>query len=391
MTHPKHFAIHAPRIFDGEAWHADQALLIVDREIYGIAGHDVLRALKPDFETVRLPAGTVVAPGFIDVQVNGGGGVLLNDAPTLDGIRTILAAHRPHGTTGMLPTLITDRREVMEALLAVAEEALKIPGVLGFHLEGPFIAPARKGCHREDYIRRPDANDIALLGNFGQLGRSYVTVAPERVEAADIRALTATGLRVAAGHTDATAAEMARAVDAGMTGATHIFNAMTPIAVREPGPAGYTLDDDRLYCGLITDGHHVHAANVRATYKLKGRDHVMLVTDAMPTVGSDKPWFDLFGMRIEVKGGRLVYGADTLAGAHVTMMQCVARFIEMTGAPLEDALIMASRTPATFLGLSDRLGSLSSGHQADLVVFDEATMTVRETWVRGQRSIHPSA
>lgn len=388
MTHPKHYAIHAPRIFDGENWHVDQALLIVDREIYGIAGSDVLKALRRDFEMIHLPPGTVVAPGFIDVQVNGGGGIFLNDAPTLDGIRTIVAAHRPFGTTGMLPTLITDKREVMVALLAIAEDALQIPGVLGFHLEGPFIAPSRKGCHREDYIRRPDASDIALLASFGQLGRSYVTLAPERVSAADIAKLVASGLRVAAGHTDATAADMRRAADAGMTGATHIFNAMTPIAVREPGPAGYSLDDDRLYCGLITDGHHVHAANVRATYRLKGRDRVMLVTDAMPTVGSAQTWFDLQGTRIELKDGRLVHGENTLAGAHVTMIDCVARFIQMTGAPLADALMMASATPAAFLGLSDRLGSLKSGHQADLVIFDEPTMTVRETWTRGVREIH---
>ncbi|MEK9281588.1 N-acetylglucosamine-6-phosphate deacetylase [Bradyrhizobium sp. ISRA442] len=332
--------------------------------------------------SIRLPRDTILAPGFIDIQVNGGGGVLLNDQPTEVGVQRIVAAHRKHGTTGCLPTLISDRSDVIERLAVAARACPTIPGVLGFHLEGPALNRSRKGIHPEAEIRVPNGYDLAAIKSFGDCGRSIVTLAPECVPASMIDELIGAGLRIAAGHSDATAAEIGRAVDRGVSGVTHLFNAMSQLSAREPGLVGAALGDDRLFAGIICDGIHVDPASLRVAFRCKGRDRLMLVTDAMPLAGTSERHFMLQGRQITLHDNRLTGPDGTLAGAHLTMIEAVRNAVALIGISLVDALIMASRTPAAFLGLESELGRIVPGYRADLVAFNP-NFEVVGTWIGG--------
>ena len=374
------FTIAAPRIFDGTALRGPALVRVANGQIDDVGFTGAASAA-----TIALPPDTILAPGFIDIQVNGGGGVLLNDAPTEAGIRRIVAAHRKHGTTGLLPTLITDRVEVMEELARRAAVALQIPGVLGFHLEGPALNKARKGIHLEPEIRVPDARDVAAIKSFAGCGRSLVTLAPECVAPALIDDLAHAGLRVAAGHSDASAAQIKQAADQGLTGVTHLFNAMSQLTARAPGVVGAALDDDRLFAGIICDGLHVDAVGLRLAYRCKGRDRLMLVSDAMALVGTEQQHFMLQGRRITLEDGRLTGPDGTLAGAHLTMMEAVRNAVAWLGVGLADALAMASRTPAAFLGFEHERGAIATGYRADLVAFN-SRFEVVETWVGGRSS-----
>jgi len=374
------FTIAAPRIFDGTALRGPALVRVANGQIDDVGFTGAASAA-----TIALPPDTILAPGFIDIQVNGGGGVLLNDAPTEAGIRRIVAAHRKHGTTGLLPTLITDRVEVMEELASRAAGALQIPGVLGFHLEGPALNKARKGIHLEPEIRVPDARDVAAIKSFAGCGRSLVTLAPECVAPALIDDLAHAGLRVAAGHSDASAAQIKQAADQGLTGVTHLFNAMSQLTARAPGVVGAALDDDRLFAGIICDGLHVDAVGLRLAYRCKGRDRLMLVSDAMALVGTGQQHFMLQGRRITLEDGRLTGPDGTLAGAHLTMMEAVRNAVAWLGVGLADALAMASRTPAACLGFEHERGAIATGYRADLVAFN-SRFEVVETWVGGRSS-----
>ena len=374
------FTIAAPRIFDGTALRGPALVRVANGQIDDVGFTGAASAA-----TIALPPDTILAPGFIDIQVNGGGGVLLNDAPTEAGIRRIVAAHRKHGTTGLLPTLITDRVEVMEELARRTAVARQVPGVLGFHLEGPALNKARKGIHLEPEIRVPDARDVAAIMSFAGCGRSLVTLAPECVAPALIDDLAHAGLRVAAGHSDASAAQIKQAADQGLTGVTHLFNAMSQLTARAPGVVGAALDDDRLFAGIICDGLHVDAVGLRLAYRCKGRDRLMLVSDAMALVGTGQQHFMLQGRRITLEDGRLTGPDGTLAGAHLTMMEAVRNAVAWLGVGLADALAMASRTPAAFLGFEHERGAIATGYRADLVAFN-SRFEVVETWVGGRSS-----
>jgi N-acetylglucosamine-6-phosphate deacetylase len=377
---PSRFTLSVPQLFDGTAMRG-AALVTVSEGII----ESVAYGGQPHHDAIQLPANSVLAPGFIDVQVNGGGGVLLNDEPSELGVRRIVEAHRRTGTTGCLPTLITDRTEVIERLAAAAPAALQIPGVLGFHLEGPAINRARKGIHLESQIRVPTTRDRAAMVSFGACGRSVVTLAPECVAPSLIDDLIEAGLRVVAGHSDAKATEIKHAADHGLTGVTHLFNAMSQLTARESGVVGAALQDDRLFAGIICDGHHVDPVSLRIAMRCKGRDRLMLVTDAMPLVGTQQTRFMLQGRPIELSDDRLTGRNGTLAGAHLDMMKAVRNAVELVGIGLADALTMASRTPAVFLGLDAQLGSIRPGFRADLVAFDSAYRVIA-TWVGGERS-----
>ena len=375
---PDTFTIGAAHVFDGMAMRGPASVRISNGRIEGISyGEQKARA------SMNLPADVILAPGFIDIQVNGGGFVFLNDQPTEAGVRCIVQAHRSAGTTGCLPTLITDRSEVIEQLAAVAQACLQIPGVLGFHLEGPALNRSRKGIHPESEIRIPNRRDLAAIKSFGVCGRSIVTLAPECVPASLIEEFIGAGLRVSAGHSDATAAEMELAANRGVSGATHLFNAMSQLSAREPGLLGAALQDDRLFAGIICDGVHVDRISLRIAFRCKGRDRLMLITDAMPLVGTHNQEFMLHGMRIALHENRLTSPDGTLAGANLSMIEAVRNAIALLGIPLVDALIMASRTPARFLGLDFELGLIAPGYRADLVAFT-ANFEVIETWVAGQ-------
>ncbi|WP_068030519.1 N-acetylglucosamine-6-phosphate deacetylase [Rhodoplanes sp. Z2-YC6860] len=378
-TPPQH-ALLARRIFDGTRWHDDAAVLIRDGLVAGVRRSG---EVPGDWPQQNLPAGTIVAPGFIDLQVNGGGGVLLNDQPTADGMRAIARAHRRFGTTGCLPTLITDTRERMADAIAAARSIAGHDGILGLHIEGPFISPKRPGVHPPDRIAEPRDGDVEQLCELSGAGTSLVTLAPECVPAGFVQTLTTNGVRVSIGHSEAPADVVMRAVADGASGVTHLFNAMPPFSGRSPGIIGTALTEERLTAGLIVDGIHVDPISVRLAFAAK-RDGIALVTDAMPSVGSSLQRFSLLGQTVTLVKGRLATAGGTLAGAHLDMASAVRNAVKLAELPLEDALRAASLTPARFLGLDRERGTLTAGARADLVALN-AELKVIATWVDGQR------
>jgi N-acetylglucosamine-6-phosphate deacetylase len=366
-------------IFDGRRWHNNAAVLIRDGRILGLAAWG---EVPDDWPQRRLPDGAVLAPGFIDLQVNGGGGILLNDDPTAEGMRAIARVHRRYGTTACLPTLITDSRQKTQAAIAAARTAAGSEGVIGLHLEGPFISPARPGIHRTDHIAVPHLSDLDWLTDLAGAGRSLVTLAPERLPDGFLGRLAATGIRVSVGHSEAKAEVVMRAVADGLTGVTHLFNAMPPFAGREPGIAGAAFAERRLTAGIIADGIHVAPIAVRAAFAAKGADGMALVSDAMPSVGARLDQFQLMGRTISLHDGRLTARDGTLAGAHLDMASAVRNAVRLAKLPLDDALRAASLTPARFLGLEHERGTLIRDARADMVALTP-DLDVIGTWVGG--------
>lgn len=353
-----------------------RALLIAGGRIQGVVDEG---RLPQDVRRIDLEGG-VLAPGFIDIQVNGGGGVLLNDAPEPATVAQIGKAHRRYGTTGFLPTLITTDRPTMARAIAAVRRAIDdgTPGVLGMHLEGPHINPARKGVHDEAHIRSLGPDDVALLTSLRR-GRTLLTLAPECVPAGAIETLARKAI-VFAGHTDGTCAQIRAGLAAGISGFTHLFNAMSQLGAREPGAVGAALTSDAA-CGLIVDGHHVHPASLRLAYEARPR-RLFLVTDAMPPVGAAMAGFALGGQWIEVRDGRCTTADGRLAGSALDMATAVRNAVRLVGIPLEEALAMASTRPADLLGERER-GRIAPGMHADLVLLDE-TLQVRATWIGGE-------
>ncbi|MBB6425288.1 N-acetylglucosamine-6-phosphate deacetylase [Sphingopyxis sp. JAI128] len=322
-------------------------------------------------------------PGFVDTQVNGGGGVLFNDQVDVEAIAAIGAAHARFGTTAFLPTLISDTPAQIAAALAAVDAAIErgVPGVVGIHIEGPFINEVKRGIHEAHRIRRLDADTLATL-TAPHRGRVMLTLAPELCDEEDIRALVRHGVIVSAGHSDATYDEAQRAIAAGLSGFTHLFNAMSPLHHRGPGAVGAAFDSDT-YCGLIVDDVHLHPAVVRLAVHAKGKERIMLVTDAMPSVGTNVSEFTLQGKRIAVKDGVCIFEDGTLAGTHLDMASALRKTIEVTGLSVPDVSAMASATPAAFLSLGNRIGAIAAGRRADWVWLGAALET-RATWIDGQ-------
>lgn len=356
-----------------------QAVLVEDGVIAGLAAP---REIPSNAERIDLGGG-LLAPGYIDTQVNGGGGVLFNDAPTVEAIAAIGAAHRPYGTTGFLPTLISDDLSVVDKALRAVEAAIDqgVPGVLGVHIEGPFLNPQRKGIHDEGKFRVLDEDAIALLASLKR-GKTLVTLAPERTTCETIARLARAGVVVAAGHTNARYATMRQALDHGLTGVTHLFNAMSPLTSREPGVVGAVLENQTAYAGIIVDGRHVDPVTLKIALRARPLDRFMLVTDAMPTVGMADKRFVLQGREIVVRDGVCVDEAGTLAGSDLDMAAAVRNAVELLGLSLEDAVMMASAAPAAFLGLAGRRGRIAPGHAADFVLLDD-DLRVTRTWIDG--------
>ncbi len=377
-------ALHAARLFTGEAMRRETVLLVENGRV-----RDLTDSPHPGVPTEHLPRHLILAPGFIDIQVNGGGGVLFNDSPDLPALRAIVAAHQRFGTTGLLPTLITDMPEKMRAAAAAVGAAMRAGerGILGLHLEGPFLNPARKGVHPEALIRRIDEDDLRFLCEHTPRPL-LLTLAPECVNPAALSRLANAGVTLAIGHSAASWEEASRALRAGARGFTHLFNAMPPLAGRDPGVAGAALASDG-FAGIIADGHHVHPANLRLALRAKGAARLTLVTDAMATVGSDIATFSLGGRTIRLADGRLTTEDGTLAGAHLDMASAVRNAVALMGASIAQALRMASATPADFLGVSDH-GRLVPGAVADAVAVDDRG-GVDQVWVAGERSFGPGA
>jgi N-acetylglucosamine-6-phosphate deacetylase len=373
-------ALTHARVLAADGWHDDLAVLLEGERIVDLLPPADPRVRDAHQHDLR---GAMLLPGFIDVQVNGGGGVLFNEAPTVETLRRIGAAHRRFGTTGFLPTLISDRVEVMRAALAAVEQALAegVPGVLGIHLEGPYLAAARKGVHDPKYFHAPGSDELALLC-APHRGVRLLTLAPDQVPLASIGALAGAGLIVCAGHTAADYETIRAALAAGVRGFTHLFNAMTPFGSREPGVVGAALEDADSWCGIIVDGHHVHPASLRVAIAAKPRGKMLLVTDAMPPVGADRPDYVLNGETIVVRDGICQTAQGVLAGSALDMASAVRNAVQLLGLPLEEAVRMASTYPAEFLGLGESRGRIAPGYRADLVVLDDE-YHLQRSWIGG--------
>lgn len=330
--------------------------------------------------------GQLLLPGFIDSQVNGGGGVLFNDAPSVETIRTIGRTHRRFGTTGFLPTLISADLDVVARAIAAVQAAIQagVPGVLGIHIEGPFLNVARKGVHDPAKLRELDTSAVGLLTSL-RGSRTLVTLAPEMTTPEIIQKLVKAGVVVSAGHTNATYAEIATALRHGLTGFTHLFNAMSQLTGREPGVVGAALDDRGSWCGIIVDGEHTNPVVLRIALRCKPHSRFMLVTDAMPSVGTNSTSFDLQGRKITVSGTACVDEDGRLAGSNIDMASCVRNAVRLLRLPLPEAVGMASRYPAEFLGLAHEIGHIRPGYRANLVLADD-DLNVLETWIDGQPS-----
>ncbi|WP_336057614.1 N-acetylglucosamine-6-phosphate deacetylase [Nitratireductor sp. CH_MIT9313-5] len=378
----------AHRLFDGEAMREDVALVIRDGFIVDIVPRS---QLAQEAIAEVLPDG-VLAPGFIDVQVNGGGGRMLNNAPTVETVDVMAKAHRRFGTTAMLPTLITDTREISErAVDAVLEATLNVPGVTGLHLEGPHLAPGRRGAHLAELMRPLEEADIAMMRRLAfELPVLHLTLAAEQVQPLQVELLAAAGVVVSIGHTNCTAEEARILFDAGARGVTHLFNAMSGFSHRAPGLVGAALDEGQVWCGVIADGHHVDPTALRVALRAKrGPGRLFHVTDAMALVGSQETEFSLNGRAVRREPGevcsRLVLEDGTLAGSDLDMASAVRFGVQKLDLSLEESLAMATSYPARYLGLEEHHGLIKPGARADMVWLDDA-LHARATWISGRRA-----
>ncbi|WP_293700110.1 MULTISPECIES: N-acetylglucosamine-6-phosphate deacetylase [unclassified Sphingopyxis] len=371
-------ALVGARIFAGETWYDEYALVMSNGRIKRL----LLAKALPDNMPVQMLDGGVLLPGFVDTQVNGGGGVLFNDEPSVDGIISIAEAHRKFGTTAMLPTLISDDLDVIAKAIGAVDDAIQagVPGIVGIHIEGPFLNPGKHGIHDAKKFRSLDADTVALLSSLKH-GKTLVTLAPELAPEGAIAALVAKGVVVAAGHTLANYDDMQQAIGEGLSGVTHLFNAMTQMESRAPGVVGASMDGG-LICGIIADGHHVHPASLRAAYRAKGSKELMLVTDAMPTVGSDITSFTVGGTAVTAREGMLRSDEGTLAGSDLDMTSALKNCVALMQVDLSSASQMASATPAEFIGIGNAYGRISEGYRADLVHLDDS-LNMQNVWIAG--------
>ena len=374
------FALVNGRVLLNGQFATGQAVLVEGERIAAVIGEGELPDAVKRYDLRR----GLLVPGFTDTQVNGGGGRLFNDAPTVETIRAIGHAHRAFGTTGFLPTLISDDLSVIRRGIEAVEAAIElgVPGVLGIHIEGPFLNEHRKGIHDADKIRNLDEEGRRVLTSLKR-GRTLVTVAPECTTPEMIARLVEAGVIVSAGHSNGKYAEVKPAIAAGLSGVTHLFNAMSQLGAREPGLVGAALEDSSTWCGIIVDGHHISSTTLKIALRCKPWDRFMLVTDAMPSVGSKTKEFMLQGKRIIAREGACFDDNGRLAGSDLDMSWAVRNAISQLELPAETAFAMASAAPATFLRLDGELGSIAAGYRATLVLLDDA-LTVRQTWIDGE-------
>jgi len=377
-------AFTGARIFDGAEWHDRMALVVTDGKVEGLIAAD-----SPT-DAIRVPVdGAMIVPGFLDLQVNGAGGALLNDTPTVDAIRTICSTLIQFGCTGCLPTIVTDTVPKNEETIAAGIAAIHegVPAFLGLHLEGPHLSVARKGAHDPSLIRPMEESDLQrLLAAKRALPTLLITVAVETVGPEQISRLAEAGIIVSVGHTDGTYAQVAAAAAAGASMATHLFNAQSQIGNREPGVVGAVLDLPGLNAGLIADGIHVHPTSIGIALRAKrGPGQIFLVSDAMSITGTDWTEFELTGRTVYRKDGAIRLGDGTLAGADLTMIEAI-RYVHRTiGVPLDETLRMASLYPATAIRVESERGHLKRGARADFAVLTD-DLAISSTWIAGEQA-----
>ena len=373
-------ALLGSQIFCGERFYDDHALLVEGKSIVDI----VDKNNTPDnFNKIELDQG-ILAPGFIDLQVNGGGGVLFNNSPNKESLNTIIKAHQFFGTTSVMPTVISDSLEVLEQCIkTVTEEIKNNSSLLGIHIEGPFFNTKYRGVHQKQYISTINSDYLNLFESLKGFP-VMLTLAPECISSQQLKHLTSLGIKTLAGHTDASYDELDDAIKNGLDGFTHLFNAMGQISAREPGVVGSALHFENTFASIIVDLHHVHPSIIQLAYKLKPKGKLFFISDSMATINHGKPSFELYDEVVNESDGRLVNSEGKLAGSSITQIDAVKNAYQKCNIPLNQALAMASRYPAEYLGIENHLGSLKPGYRADLVHFD-SNFKVHNAWVSGKQ------
>ena len=373
-------ALLGSQIFCGERFYDDHALLVDGKSIVDI----VDKNNTPDnFNKIELDQG-ILAPGFIDLQVNGGGGVLFNNSPNKESLNTIIKAHQFFGTTSVMPTVISDSLEVLEQCIKTVTEELKNnSSLLGIHIEGPFFNTKYRGVHQKQYISTINSDYLNLFESLKGFP-VMLTLAPECISSQQLKHLTSLGIKTLAGHSEATYDELDDAIKNGLDGFTHLFNAMGQISAREPGVVGSALHFENTFASIIVDLHHVHPSLIQLAYQLKPTGKLFFISDSMATINHGKPSFELYDEVVNESDGRLVNSEGKLAGSSITQIDAVKNAYQKCNIPLNQALAMASRYPAEYLGFENHLGSLKPGYRADLVHFD-SNFKVHNTWVSGKQ------
>ena len=373
-------ALLGSQIFCGERFYDHHALLIDGNSIIEIVDEN---NIPKAFNKIELNQG-ILAPGFIDLQVNGGGGILFNNRPTKESLNTIINAHQFFGTTSIMPTVISDSIKVLtKCTRAVAQEIKKNSGLLGIHIEGPFFSLKYRGVHQKKYISKLSSEYLELFSNLKEYP-VILTLAPECISLKDLNHLASLGIKIMAGHTDASYDELEQAAKNNLNGFTYLFNAMSQMSAREPGAVGAALDFDNLYASIIVDLHHVHHSLIELAYQKKPIGKLFFISDSMATINHGEPTFELYDEIVSEQNGRITNAEGKLAGSSITQIDAVKNACQQCNIQLDHALAMASRYPAEFLGVEHYLGSLKPGYRADLVHFD-SNFEVNNVWASGEQ------
>jgi len=373
-------ALIGAQLFSGKEFFDNRALLIDGENIIDIINeHDIPK----NFEIQKLNGG-ILSPGFIDLQVNGGGGKLFNNSPDKESLNTIIEAHQHFGTTSIMPTVISDSLNVLKrCTTTISEEIENNKSLLGVHIEGPFFNVKYRGVHQKQYINTINSDYLNLFENLKDFP-VMLTLAPECISTKQLKHLKSLGFKILAGHTDASYDQLEEAIKYGLDGFTHLFNAMGQISAREPGVVGSALTFDNTAASIIVDLHHVHPSLIQMAYKQKPQGKLFFVSDSMATIHHGEPSFELYDEIVSESKGRIINSEGKLAGSSITQIDAIKNAYQSCNIPLDEALAMASRYPAEYLGVANYLGSLKSGYRADLTHFD-LDFQVQNVWVAGKQ------
>ena len=373
-------AITGSKLFNGIDFIEHKALLIEDQYIAGIVNKD---AIPTDFQVKKIEGG-ILSPGFIDLQVNGGGGKLFNNSPNKESLNTIISAHQYFGTTSIMPTVISDSLNILQKCTdTISNEIDNNHSLLGIHIEGPFFNVKYRGVHQKQYINTINASYLNLFETLDKFP-VMLTLAPECISIKQLKHLKSLGFKILAGHTDANYDQLEEAVKYGLDGFTHLFNAMGQISAREPGVVGSAFDFDETSASIIVDLHHVHPSLINLSFKQKPKGKLFFVSDSMATINHGEPSFELYDEVVSESNGRIINSEGKLAGSSITQIDAIKNAYQKCSIPLESAISMATLYPAEYLGVSDYIGQLKKGYRADLAHFD-SNFHVQNVWLAGKQ------
>ena len=373
-------AITGSKLFNGIDFIEHKALLIEDQHIAGIVNED---AIPTDFQVKKLEGG-ILSPGFIDLQVNGGGGKLFNNSPDKESLNTIISAHQYFGTTSIMPTVISDSLNILQKCTdTISNEIDNNHSLLGIHIEGPFFNVKYRGVHQKQYINTINASYLNLFETLDKFP-VMLTLAPECISIKQLKHLKSLGFKILAGHTDANYDQLEEAIKYGLDGFTHLFNAMGQISAREPGVVGSAFDFDETSASIIVDLHHVHPSLINLSFKQKPKGKLFFVSDSMATINHGEPSFELYDEVVSESNGRIINSEGKLAGSSITQIDAIKNAYQKCSIPLESAISMATLYPAEYLGVSDYIGQLKKGYRADLAHFD-SNFHVQNVWLAGKQ------